>query len=112
MTDATTAAAADEEEEDDDDDDDDEDTETASAAASSSSSSKGKQAPPPPQQVAGLSKAKAKKAARKANGVVKGGPGAKEAVPEMTCSKCGQRFESRTKLFKHLEQTGHAALKR
>ena len=28
-----------------------------------------------------------------------------------TCDKCKEGFESRTKLFKHIEQTGHATLK-
>jgi len=36
----------------------------------------------------------------------------KTSVPKETlCSTCKLSFESRTKLFRHLQETGHAALK-
>eukprot|EP00667_Euglena_gracilis_P003702 EG_transcript_3712 len=34
-----------------------------------------------------------------------------EAMAAMTCSVCRQCFESRSKLFRHIEDSGHAALK-
>ena len=32
-------------------------------------------------------------------------------ITELKCSVCGESFDSRNKLFRHIEATGHAALK-
>lgn len=42
----------------------------------------------------------------------KRGPQAETEEPPATeCSVCGQQFASRSKLFRHIRESGHAALK-
>ncbi|RYP48997.1 hypothetical protein DL768_005188 [Monosporascus sp. mg162] len=57
----------------------------------------------PPQKKVGKAKAKReKKAARQA---------ASDQSGAHACARCNAAFESRTKLFKHIDESGHAALK-
>ncbi|RYO75625.1 hypothetical protein DL764_010350 [Monosporascus ibericus] len=57
----------------------------------------------PPQKKVGKAKARReKKAARQA---------ASDQPGAHTCARCDAAFESRTKLFKHIDESGHAALK-
>jgi len=62
----------------------------------------------------GDKRAKKKKGRRAAKGekTTAGGGGASPQVEEThACSICGARYPSRSKLFKHIRESGHAALK-